>query len=282
MPVRNLWIGTFHSLCGRILRHEAKKCNLTPDFTIYDRDDSQRIVKDVIDELGLDKALYVPKKVIEQISRFKDSLITPSDSAPPYTDICLMDIYSGYQRALVKNNAVDFDDMLLNLILVFKSYTESKRRWAESFRYILVDEFQDTNSVQYELVRMLSSFHGNLTVVGDDDQSIYGWRGAKIHNILTFPKDFPGAVVVRLEQNYRSTSHILDTANQVVKNNTNRHPKKLWTDLGDGEKVVLNEYNSDRDEVDSITSDIKKHISKGVLPGSIAVLYRANQNFKTF
>ncbi|MBN1755838.1 UvrD-helicase domain-containing protein [bacterium] len=278
--LKGIWMGTFHSLCGRILRDQINLLGYTSNFTIYDEKDSLSVVKNVFKEMDLDPKLASPKSILYHISNLKNDLIYPEgykQKVKSPFDKIISEVYSSYQNILRKNNAVDFDDMLMFVVQLFQNYPEVKTRYAEMFSYLLVDEFQDTNSAQYEFLRHLASAWQNLTVVGDDDQSIYSWRGANLGNILYFTEDFPSAKTIRLEQNYRSTQNILDAAGAVVENNRERHPKKLWTEAERGEPLTVLKLTDDRLEGETIGSTIEELIrEKGYKGGQIAVLYRTN------
>jgi len=285
MDISSLWIGTFHSLSGRILRREAESVGLNSSFSIYDADDSIRLVKSILDDLGYDKKEFPPKSIIEPISRLKEELIMPDEFKGMINsdrDKLIYNVYSEYQKELKKNNAVDFDDMIVHVVNLFAGNLEKRKKWSNRFNYILVDEFQDTNQSQFDLISYLSETHKNLTVVGDDDQSIYSWRGALIRNIIDFPKFFKGSTIIRLEQNYRSTQHILSCASKLVANNLDRHEKTLWTNQGDGKQVCLHEFHTDYDEVNGVLREIKKLIDNGADSNEIAILYRANSISRIF
>ncbi|MCL2674961.1 MAG: UvrD-helicase domain-containing protein, partial [Defluviitaleaceae bacterium] len=225
-----VWVSTFHSLCVRILRREIHNIGYESSFTILDADDSLRLIKKCLEELNLGDKMYPPKGMVAAIGRFKDQLITPetavkSTSSTDFRGANIAELYKLYTRKLRQNNSLDFDDLIMKTVEIFETHPEILEKWQNRFRYIMVDEYQDTNAAQYELVKLLSGKHKNICVVGDDDQSIYGWRGADIRNILGFEKDFPGTKVVKLEQNYRSTGTILEAANSVIRNNSERKNK---------------------------------------------------------
>lgn len=286
IPVQGLWIGTFHGICVRILRREADRWGFRRDFTIYDRDDQLSIARKVLRELGVTKDRLSPQRIIGVIGKAKNDGFSPDDlenvisgrDAP-----LIIKAFRRYRELMDAAGAFDFDDLLLKPVEMFSRDTESLARWRNRFSHILVDEYQDTNRTQYLLMKMLSDDAGNITVVGDDDQSIYSWRGANVQNILDFEHDFRGVKTVRLEENYRSTSWILRAANAVVKNNQRRMPKELWTSRSGGEKVRLLECYSDRDEAERIISSIdreKKNL--GLKLGDCAILYRTNAQSRTF
>ncbi|MDI9475434.1 MAG: DNA helicase PcrA [Natronincolaceae bacterium] len=278
---RGLWVSTFHSACVRILRMEIDKLGFEKNFVIYDTMDQQVVMKECLRELNLDEETLQPRVVLGAIGRAKDQLIAPDDYESEFGDDFrnkrISKLYKMYQDKLKRNNALDFDDLIMKTVRLFQTNPMVLRYYQNKFEYILVDEFQDTNMAQYTLVSLLAREHGNLCVVGDDDQSIYGWRGADIRNILGFEGDFPDARVIKLEQNYRSTRSILDAANMVVANNIDRKIKKLWTDNQNGEIIQYYQGNNEYDEADFIASTIEKLNYKENRPYSqFAVLYRTN------
>src|SRR6187549_2380031 len=239
---RAIWILTFHSACGRILRREAQRLGYRSNFTIYDQADQIRLVKQCLEELERDPKRFTPRGIHNQISHAKDELVGPAEYAErvqSFYDQTVADVYQLYQRRLFASNAVDFDDLLMLTVDVLERFPEALEKWQKAFRYILVDEYQDTNHAQYRLLQLLAAPDMNVCAVGDPDQSIFAFRGADIDNILDFERDFPGTRTIALEQNYRSTNNILDAANHVITNNRERKPKELWSDLGDGEPVRI-------------------------------------------
>ena len=281
----DLWISTFHSLCNRILRRSIEMIGYKNNFTIYDADDQKALMKSVLKELNIDKELFTEKAVLSRISAAKNECMTPTDFRNANDDFrgqMIADIYERYQKGLRDNNALDFDDLLMKTVELFQAYPDILEYYQERFRYIMVDEYQDTNSVQFLLVSMLARRYQNLCVVGDDDQSIYRFRGANIHNILNFEKVFPGARVIRLEQNYRSTGNILDAANSVIVNNIGRKGKKLWTSNPKGELVHFNEYDTEYDEADGVASRIRFLKMRGAEYSDMAILYRTNAQSRLF
>ncbi|MCL2616337.1 MAG: UvrD-helicase domain-containing protein [Defluviitaleaceae bacterium] len=277
----NVWVSTFHSLCVRLLRREIHNIGYDSSFTVLDADDSLRLIKKCLDELGLSDKMYPPKSVVAAIGRFKDQMITPEAALRdiPQSDFRMANIaevYKLYSRKLRQNNSLDFDDLIMRTVQLFTDCQDVLERYRARFRYIMVDEYQDTNAAQYELVRLLSEKHRNICVVGDDDQSIYGWRGADIRNILDFEKDFVGAKAVKLEQNYRSTRTILEAANSVIRNNSQRKAKQLWTDAGDGSKIGFRQTDNDREEARFVADIINKRHAEGGKYADHAVLYRSN------
>lgn len=278
---RDTWISTFHSTCVRILRRDIDKINFTRNFVIYDTDDQNTLLKNCIKELNLNEKYFNPREIRSIIGRLKDQIIGPDDYAREvagqYREEKIAAIYSLYQKKLEKNNALDFDDLINRTIELFSLHPEVLDYYKKKFQYILVDEYQDTNYAQYRLIKLLADYWKNLCVVGDDDQSIYGWRGADIRNILDFEKDFPDARVIKLEENYRSSQIILDAANQVIKNNRGRKPKRLWTQKGQGEAIRIYRALDEREEAEFICSEVKSMMDKeDRSPGDFAILYRTN------
>lgn len=276
-----IWVSTFHSMCVRILRRDIEKIGYGSNFVIFDYTDQQSVVKECLKELNINEKNFPPKSMLAEIGRAKDELITSEIFTKMYQADFRMSkaakIYELYQKKLKSNNALDFDDIIMLTIKLFLEYPEVLEYYRRKFKYILVDEYQDTNTAQYSLISMLAKEHKNLCVVGDDDQSIYGWRGANIRNILDFEKEFKGAKVVKLEQNYRSTKTILGAANSVIKNNRGRKSKKLWTDNKEGDSIKVTECLNEHEEAYFIASEIKRLREKGNIKLSdFAVLYRIN------
>ncbi len=276
----DIWAGTFHSICARILRRYGDLLGYSSHFTIYDTDDQKRVVKDILKRQGISDKELPPKYVLNEISKAKDSLITPDQyiaSAGIYPlKKAAGNVFKEYQKQLKSADAMDFDDIILNTVELFQKNSDVLDYYAEKFKYIMVDEYQDTNHAQYVLVSLLASRHKNICVVGDDDQSIYSFRGATIENILSFEDTYPEAKVIRLEQNYRSTSTILDAANAVISNNQGRKGKTLWTDKKDDSKITVTTLNSEQEEGKFIAQCILKSVEKGAKFNSHAVLYRMN------
>lgn len=271
---------TFHSACVRILRNEIENIGFGSDFTIYDTDDSRRLMKNVMVELDVSEKQFVPRNVLAEISSAKDKMISPSDmmidAGNDYRKKTIARLYNVYMERMQTANALDFDDILCKTVEIFEKFPDILEKYRRRYRYIMVDEYQDTNHVQFRLVSLLSGGHNNLCVVGDDDQSIYKFRGADIENILGFEKQFAGATVIRLEQNYRSTQTILDSANAVISRNTSRKPKKLWTAGEQGEKVLWYKASDENDEADFIVKTVKADYAKYGKYRRNAVLYRMN------
>ena len=275
---RGMWVCTFHAMCVRILREDGELVGYRPNFTIYDDDDSRRLVKTIMADLDLDQKQFPMNSVRAKISAAKNAMVGPdelSSSSNP-ADRAAARVYRELDRRLARANAMDFDDLLVKTFELLSKRPEVLERYQDRFRQISVDEYQDTNHVQYAITNLLAARHRNLMVVGDDDQSIYSWRGADIQNILDFEKDYPDAHVVRLEQNYRSTGHILAAANAVVANNARRKPKRLFTDAGDGEKIQVFQASDERDEGRWIGSEIEKLHDGGTSYDDMAVFYRTN------
>lgn len=276
----NINAATFHSACVRILRREIDKLGYQSSFTIYDSDDSQRVVKACMNELGVSEKQFPPRSVLSEIGFAKDRLMEPEDmaedAANDYRRTVIAKIYREYQKKLFASNAVDFDDIIKLTVKILNDFPETLEYYQNRYKYIMVDEYQDTNQAQFRLVSLLSSKHNNLCVVGDDDQSIYKFRGATIENILSFEKQFVGSRVIRLEQNYRSTQTILDAANSVIKNNSSRKPKELWTDSGQGDKIIWYKAQDERDEASFVASKVMEYVKNGGRFGDNAVLYRMN------
>lgn len=278
---KGLWIGTFHSLCGRLLREQIEKLELgyTKQFVIIDEDDRLRLVRQILKEQGLDPKTYEPQKIVYRISDAKSNLVGPEELADygySYLEKATASVYRSYQKRLEQGNLLDFDDLIALVIRLFDKKPDVQEYYSRKFQHILVDEYQDVNKMQYELVKRLSAIHGNVTVVGDDDQSIYAFRGANSKLILGFEKDYRGAVVVKLEQNYRSTQSILDAANTLVARNRARYAKKLWTSNGVGAPVRLLEAMTPEDEANIVVSIIKDLIRSGTECRDVAVIYRMN------
>jgi len=278
--VKSLWIGTFHSLSCRILRKEIEKLGFHRDFCIYDEDESGTLIRSILKEYKIHEALY--KGILSKISSLKASLISPKELLAKEDsygfDEKFARVYVRYQDELRRNNALDFDDLIMYAIELFERYPKILKKYQKEFSYIMIDEFQDTNKAQYRLSKLLASGHKNICVVGDDDQSIYRFRGADVKNIRTFKEDFPDTKIVRLEQNYRSTQNILNVASCLISRNPSRMPKKLWTERGEGEKIFYCVTNNEQEEARYIARSIKELYLKGKYSfGDFAVLYRVNQ-----
>jgi DNA helicase-2/ATP-dependent DNA helicase PcrA len=277
--IRAMWVMTFHSACARMLRAHADKLGYTRQFTIYDQADSRRLVKRCLDDLGLDPKRFTPASVLSQISDAKNRLRdadTYGQMVGSFFEQTVADVYRSYERELHRMNAMDFDDLLFRAVDLLRMFQEVRDQYAQGFRHVLVDEYQDTNHSQYVWLQLLSSEHRNLMVVGDDAQSIYSFRSADITNILNFTDDYPDAHVVKLEQNYRSTQTILDAANAVIRNNRGQQPKSLWTELGEGDPIKIRELDDEHAEGRFVAGEIQRLVDEGVSRSEIAVFYRTN------
>ena len=276
---RGMWVMTFHAACGRILRREADRLGYRSNFTIYDQADQVRVVKACLEELGRDPKRFPPRGIHSRISSEKNRLVSATqfrENIGNFFEQVVADVFELYERRLHASNAMDFDDLLVRSVDLLESFDDVRERWQGAFNHLLVDEYQDTNHAQYRIVRLLADAHRNVCVVGDDDQSIYTWRGADIRNILDFERDFPDARVVRLEQNYRSSQRILDAANAVIENNAGRIEKRLWSDLGMGEPIRVIEAEDEHDEARIVAARIGGLIEGGSSASDIAVFYRTN------
>ncbi|MBQ6152320.1 MAG: UvrD-helicase domain-containing protein [Ruminococcus sp.] len=275
-----VWAATFHSTCARILRRYGDKLGFTSHFTIYDTDDSRRLMKEILKQLNIDEKFLGHRAVLAEISKYKDKMKTPADAMKDAEFDSRLKIvaeaYEMYQKRLLTSDAMDFDDLICNTVTLFEQEPDVLEYYQNRFRYIMVDEYQDTNKSQYRLVSLLAQKRNNICVVGDDDQSIYRFRGATIENILSFENEFKGATVIRLEQNYRSTGNILDAANNVIKNNTERKGKTLWTENVRGDKIVLHTAASEREEAMFIAKTILDGVAEGRKFSDYAILYRMN------
>jgi DNA helicase II / ATP-dependent DNA helicase PcrA len=276
---RAIWILTFHSACGRILRSEAERLGYKSNFTIYDSADQVRLVKQCLEELEKDPKRFVPRGVHAQISNAKNQLVTPAmyaERISSFYDQTIAEAYELYQRKLAASNAVDFDDMLMLTVQILENFPDARKHWQNAFRYVLVDEYQDTNHAQYRLLQLLAEHHHNICAVGDPDQSIYAFRGADIRNILEFERDFPETRTIPLEQNYRSTNAILEAANSVIANNSERKEKRLWSELGDGDPVRVVEVEDEQAEARYVAAQIAGLVEEGFSGSEIAIFYRMN------
>ena len=284
--IYGMWIMTFHAMCLRMLRYSGEALGYRPGFTVYDETDKKALIKRICKDLGVDEKITPVALLIAVISKCKENEEGPEEylatSKGLPQDKMIYQVYSRYQEELMTDNAMDFDDLLWNGVKLLEKEPEVLRYYSERFRYIMVDEYQDTNYLQYKLISMLASHHGNLCVVGDDDQCIYQWRGADIRNILDFENDFAGAFTVRLEQNYRSDGNILKLANSVIKNNTSRKSKALWTDRSDGEKITYRRLDDDKQEAYWIGAEIDRLRDEGYNYRDIAILYRKNAQSRNF
>ena len=276
---RDITLGTFHAVCSRMLRVDGERIGVGKGFVIYDDADQMALMRRVLAELEIDSKRYQPRAVLSVISKAKSEMTTPEgfrEAVGSYFEEIVARAYERYQALLTGNNALDFDDLLLKTVLLFRQNEDVLRKYQERYLYVLIDEFQDTNIVQYVLARQLSGGHGNICVVGDPDQSIYSWRSADVRNILNFERDFPGARVVFLEQNYRSTQNILDSAHSVISVNQQRKDKKLWTEKGPGKPIVLHEAYDEEEEAEFVATEARSLVRSDYSWGDIAVMYRTN------
>ena len=285
MDVSHLWIGTFHSICARILRMNIEKIGYSSNFTIYDTNDQRTLVKEIIKDLNY-KDEISPRDAQNLISSLKNKSISPKEflNIDEYykNHNEYYEVYRHYEKRKFEYNALDFDDLIEKVLLLFSKDSDTLRYYQNKFEYIFVDEYQDTNASQYELIKYFADYHKNVVVVGDADQSIYSFRGADINNILNFEKDFDNAKVIKLEQNYRSTSNILDTANLLIVNNIERKDKNLWTANGTGDQVVYKNNSVESEESKFVVDEIKKLTNEGYSYSDIAILYRTNAQSRSF
>ncbi|MBS5429591.1 MAG: DNA helicase PcrA [Lachnospiraceae bacterium] len=283
----SIWVSTFHSMCVRILRRHIDLLGFDTNFTIYDTDDQKTLMKDICKLLQIDTKLFRERSLLAAISQAKNELVTPEEfriqAQGDFSRQKIASVYEEYEKQMRANNALDFDDLLVKAVQLFQTQADVLDYYQERFRYIMVDEYQDTNTVQFELVRLLSAKYRNLCVVGDDDQSIYKFRGANIRNILDFEQVFPDAKVIKLEQNYRSTSNILNAANAVIRHNHGRKDKTLWTDNGEGDKINVRQFDTAFDEAEYIVGDIRERVESGKAAyNDHAILYRTNAQSRMF
>ncbi len=284
-PCAGLWIGTFHSLCARILRREAHRIHYSPSFSIYDADDQLSLIRSIMKEQDVDDRTMPPRRLLHTISHFKNACIEPDQVEIRFNQFLqrvVASAYEAYQRELRRRQAMDFDDLIANTVALFRKQPDALAVYQHVFSHILVDEYQDTNTSQFQLLKLLGGEHRRIFAVGDDDQSIYGWRGARIENILSFEQSFHGAIVFKLEQNYRSVQSILDFANSIIEGNIGRATKRLWTARAGGEAVQVVRYRDDRHEADEVSDKIETLGKKGVPYGDIAVLFRTNAQSRSF
>ncbi|TGA98361.1 DNA helicase PcrA [Sporolactobacillus shoreae] len=277
--VNDVWVSTFHSMCVRILRRDIDRLGISRNFSILDSTDQQSVVKHILKDQNLDPKKFTPRSILGRISGAKNELKTAADFAKtamgPFDEV-VRDVYIDYEKRLLQNQSLDFDDLIMTTVHLFQRMPETLAYYQKKFQYIHVDEYQDTNRAQYLLVHMLADRYKNLCVVGDSDQSIYGWRGADIHNILSFEEDYPDATVIKLEQNYRSTKKILDAANHVIQNNHNRKPKNLWTENADGTKIAYYKAGTEHEEAYYVAGKMRELFKDGFKYSDLAVLYRTN------
>ena len=283
----SIWVSTFHSMCVRILRRHIDLLGFDTNFTIYDTDDQKTLMKDICKLLQIDTKIFRERSLLVAISQAKNEMVTPEkfriQAQGDFSRQKIATVYEEYEKQMRANNALDFDDLLVKAVQLFQTQADVLDYYQERFRYIMVDEYQDTNTVQFELVRLLSAKYRNLCVVGDDDQSIYKFRGANIRNILDFEQVFPDAKVIKLEQNYRSTSNILNAANAVIRHNHGRKDKTLWTDNGEGDKIIVRQFDTAFDEAEYIVGDIRERVESGKAAyNDHAILYRTNAQSRMF
>jgi DNA helicase II / ATP-dependent DNA helicase PcrA len=282
---RDLWVGTFHSMCVRMLRRDGMKAGIDPAFAIIDDADQRQLVKDILDDLDYDERQLSPGVCLHEISKAKNSLIWPEQYHEKQTSFLgerLANVYTEYERRLRESNSLDFDDLIVRTIDLLEKDEAVREKYQRKFQYVLVDEYQDVNIAQYRLVALLAAKHKNVTVVGDDDQSIYSWRGSDYRMILRFEEDFAGAKVFKLEENYRSTQRILDAANALVSNNRTRAKKKLFTRRAEGEAITLYSAATERDEARYVTEKIKQMVRDGAAYKDFLILYRTNAQSRVF
>jgi ATP-dependent DNA helicase UvrD/PcrA len=280
---RGVWVGTFHAVCARILRQQVNHIPFTSNFVIYDTDDQTRLMKQVLKDLGMDDKTNRPNSLLNYISQAKNNLVLPDEFNPSnYRERIVKPVYERYQSMLQANNALDFDDLLLWTVRLLAENNEVREQYARSFQHILVDEFQDTNEVQYEILRLLSYANGNLFAVGDEDQSIYRWRGADYRNVMRFEEDYPDCQKILLEQNYRSTQLVLDVAQGVINKNKNRTPKHLFTHNDRGARVILHEADDDQGEAQFVVDHIRRQMNSGAHGNDFAIMYRTNAQSRRF
>jgi len=277
--IRYLWVGTFHSMCARILRTESQFLPVTQNYTIYDGIDQQRIMKNVLKEINLAETNFPIKKILHIISQQKNNLVEYDEFSidDTFYGKYLQQIYEAYQKYLIRNNGVDFDDLLLYTAKLFENHKDLLERYQKQFKYVMIDEYQDTNYAQYRFAYLLAKKHKNICVVGDDDQSIYSWRGANIKNILSFEDDYEKPKVIRMTQNYRSPKRVLSAANELISRNESRHKKELWTEKEDGKDISLYNTQSERHEAIMVSQKINElHVTHNVSLKDIAIFYRTN------
>ncbi|MBV8148612.1 MAG: UvrD-helicase domain-containing protein, partial [Candidatus Eremiobacteraeota bacterium] len=282
---RDIWVGTFHAMCVRILRREGSRIGIAPNFAIIDDTDQRQLAKEILDDLDYDERQLSPGACLAEIGKAKNALIWPEQYAEKQTSFVgerIANVYKEYQRRLAESNSLDFDDLIVRTIDLLERDKAIREKYQHRFEYVLVDEYQDVNAAQYRLVALLAAHHGNITVVGDDDQSIYSWRGSDYRMILRFEEDFLGAKIFVLEENYRSTQRILEAANALVVNNRTRAPKTLFTRRDGGEPIVLYPAATERDEARYVTEKIKEMVRDGAAYRDFLILYRTNAQSRVF
>ncbi|MBV8488910.1 MAG: UvrD-helicase domain-containing protein, partial [Candidatus Eremiobacteraeota bacterium] len=282
---RDIWVGTFHAMCVRILRRDGSRIGIAPSFAIIDDTDQRQLVKEILDDLDYDERQLAPGACLAEIGKAKNALIWPDEFEGKQTGFLgerIANVYREYQRRLSESNSLDFDDLIVRTIDLLERDKTTREKYQQRFEYVLVDEYQDVNAAQYRLVALLAAHHGNLTVVGDDDQSIYSWRGSDYRMILRFEEDFPGASIFKLEENYRSTQRILDAANALVANNRTRASKTLFTRRAEGEPITVYPAATERDESRYVVEKIKSLVRDGSAYRDFLVLYRTNAQSRVF
>ncbi len=282
---RDLWVGTFHSMCVRILRRDGTRIGIGRSFAVIDDSDQRQLVKEILDDLDYDERHLSPSACLAEIDKAKNALIWPQQYAQSQTSFVgerIANVYTEYQRRLSESNSLDFDDLIVRTIDLLERDKDTREKYQQRFEYVLVDEYQDVNAAQYRLIALLAGYHGNVTVVGDDDQSIYSWRGSDYRMILRFEEDFPGAKIFKLEENYRSTSRILEAANSLVANNRSREPKRLFTSRSEGEPITLYPAATERDEARYVVEKVKSMVRDGAAYRDFVVLYRTNAQSRVF
>jgi DNA helicase-2/ATP-dependent DNA helicase PcrA len=284
-PARDVWVGTFHAMCVRILRRDGTRIGIGRSFAVIDDSDQRQLVKEILDDLDYDERQLSPGACLAEIDKSKNALVWPEQYAQSQTSFAgerIANVYTEYQRRLAESNSLDFDDLIVRTIDLLQRDKETREKYQQRFEYVLVDEYQDVNAAQYCLIALLASHHGNVTVVGDDDQSIYSWRGSDYRMILRFEEDFPGAKTFKLEENYRSTGRILDAANSLVANNRTRAPKRLFTARGEGDPITLYPAATERDEARYVVEKVKSMVRDGSAYRDFVVLYRTNAQSRVF
>src|SRR5580700_3346996 len=282
---RDVWAGTFHAMCVRILRRDGSRIGIGPTFAVIDDSDQRQLVKEILDDLDYDERQLAPGACLAEIDKAKNALMWPEEYAQRQTSFVgerIANVYAEYQRRLNESNSLDFDDLIVRTIDLLERDKAAREKYQHKFEYVLVDEYQDVNAAQYRLIALLAGYHGNVTVVGDDDQSIYSWRGSDYRMILRFEEDFPGAATFKLEENYRSTQRILDAANALVDNNKTRAPKKLFTRRDGGESITVYPAATERDEARYVVEKIKNLVRDGAAYRDFLVLYRTNAQSRVF
>src|SRR5579863_6368125 len=282
---RDVWMGTFHAMCVRILRRDGTRIGIGSSFAVIDDSDQRQLVKEILDDLDYDERQLAPGACLAEIDKAKNALLWPEQYAQTQTSFVgerIANVYAEYQRRLAESNSLDFDDLIVRTIDLLQRDAATREKYQHKFEYVLVDEYQDVNAAQYRLIALLAAYNGNVTVVGDDDQSIYSWRGSDYRMILRFEEDFAGAKIFKLEENYRSSGRILDAANQLVANNRSRAPKRLFTSRGEGEPISIYPAATERDEARYVVEKVKSMVRDGAAYRDFVVLYRTNAQSRVF